>query len=142
MKRSLFIIIIFAVHIHNNTHPVPLNEEAIEIIRRQSGKHFEFVFTYKGKPIKRCNTPAWRKALKRAGIEDFRWHDLRHTWASWHVQNGTSLYELQKPGRWPSLDMVNRYAHFNSDYLRKAADHLVVGTNLVHGAYTSPSGDN
>jgi integrase len=115
--------------------PVPLNEEAIEIICRQRGKHFEFVFTYKGKPIKRCNTPAWRKALKRAGIENFRWHDLRHTWASWHVQNGTSLYELQKLGGWSSLDMVNRYAHFDSDYLRKAADHLVVGTKLVHDSH-------
>ncbi len=76
--------------------PVPLNEEAVKIIRRQMGKHFEFVFIYKGKPIKKCNTAAWRKALKQVGIGDFRWHDLRHTWASWHVQSGTSLYKLQK----------------------------------------------
>lgn len=40
------------------------------------------------KPVKQCNTAAWRKALKRADIENFHWHDLRHTWASWHVQNG------------------------------------------------------
>lgn len=112
--------------------PVPLNEEAIEIIRRQMGKHFEFVFTYKAKPIKKCNTAEWCKTLKRVEINDFRWHDLRHTWASWHVQNGTSLYELQKLGGWSSLDMVNRYAHLNSDYLKKAANHLVTGTNLVH----------
>lgn len=82
--------------------------------------------------IPRCNTAAWRKTLKRVGIEDFRWHDLQHTWASWHIQNGTSLYELQKLGGWSSLDMVNRYAHLNSDYLKKAADHLVTGTKLVH----------
>ncbi len=116
--------------------PVPLNEEAVEIIRRQMGKHFEFVFTYKDNPIKKCNTAAWHKALKRVGIKDFRWHDLRHTWASWHIQNGTSLYELQKLGGWSSLDMVNRYAHLNSDFLKKAADHLVTGTNLVHGQNT------
>ncbi|RDH39792.1 MAG: hypothetical protein CFE62_007200 [Candidatus Aquirickettsiella gammari] len=71
--------------------PVPLSMEAIEIIRRQIGKHMEFVFTYQGEPVKQCNTAAWKKALKRAKIEDFHWHDLRHTWASWHIQNGTSL---------------------------------------------------
>ncbi len=46
------------------------------------------------------------KALRRAEIENFRWHDLRHTWASWHVQNGTSLQELQQLGGWSSFEMV------------------------------------
>lgn len=77
---------------------VPLNSKVIEVIRKQIGKHLCFVFSYKGQPIQRFNTKAWRKALKRAGISDFRWHDLRHTWASWHVQNGTSLQELQQLG--------------------------------------------
>ena len=67
-------------------------------------KHIKFVFTYKGKPIGQCNTKAWQKALKRARIENFRWHDLRHTWASWHVQHGTSLQELQQLGGWASLE--------------------------------------
>ncbi|KTD22894.1 Prophage dlp12 integrase [Legionella lansingensis] len=62
--------------------PVPLNSIALEILERQKGKHPDFVFTYQGKPITRCNNHAWLKALKRVGIKDFRWHDLRHTWAS------------------------------------------------------------
>ncbi|WP_246562465.1 tyrosine-type recombinase/integrase [Rickettsiella endosymbiont of Dermanyssus gallinae] len=110
---------------------VPLNSDAISILRKQLFKHDEFVFTYKGNPIRQCNTKAWRKALKRVGIEDFRWHDLRHTWASWHVQNGTSLYDLQKLGGWSSLDMVGRYAHLSSSHLRNAAER-VAGTKLVH----------
>ncbi len=61
---------------------VPLNINAISILRRPWFKYSEFIFTYQGKPIKQCNTQAWKKALKRAGIENFRWHDLRHTWAS------------------------------------------------------------
>lgn len=113
--------------------PVPLNSNAVSILRKQLFKHSEFVFTYKGKPIGQCNTAAWRKALKRAGIENFRWHDLRHTCASWHVQNGTYLQELQMLGGWSSFDIVLRYAHFNSDHLKKAAER-VAGTKLVDAA--------
>lgn len=110
--------------------PVPLNDEAVNIIRKQMGKNIEYVFTYEGKPVKQCNTAAWRKALKRAEIENFHWHDLRHTWASWHVQNGTSLQELQQLGGWCSFEMVLRYAHLNSDHLQKAAERIV--TNSLH----------
>lgn len=111
--------------------PVPLNEIAIEVLRKQMGKHLQYVFTYQGNRIKQCNTKAWRAALKRAGIENFRWHDLRHTWASWHVQNGTSLQELQQLGGWMSFEMVLRYAHLSSNHLRIAAER-VSGTILVH----------
>lgn len=83
--------------------------------------------------IKRCNTPAWRKALIRVGIENFRWHDLRHTWASWHVQSGTSLQELQQLGGWSSFDMVLRYAHLSSNHLKEAAEKIV--TNSLHLDY-------
>jgi integrase len=112
---------------------VPLNGKVMEIIRKQIGKHLRFVFTYNGKPIKRFNTRAWTKALKRAGIKDFKWHDLRHTWASWHVQNGTSLQELQQLGGWSGLEMVLRYAHLSSDHLRGAAERISVSsaTNLL-----------
>jgi integrase len=65
---------------------VSSNDVAMEVLRRQQGKHPERVFTYNGKPISQANTKAWRNALRRAGIADFQWHDLRHTWASWLVQ--------------------------------------------------------
>ena len=58
---------------------VPLNATALAVLQRQVGKHPEKVFTYAGKPLGWANTKAWRNALKRAGIENFRWHDLRHT---------------------------------------------------------------
>jgi integrase len=60
---------------------VSLNATALEVLRRQLGKDPQRVFTYAGNPLATANTRAWRKALKRAGIENFRWHDTRHTWA-------------------------------------------------------------
>jgi integrase len=103
---------------------VPLNGDALRAIVMQIGKHREHVFTYNGDPVKQLSTAAWYKALKRAGIDDFRWHDLRHTWASWHVQNGTPLYVLQELGGWENSEMVRRYAHFSASHLAVYADGL------------------
>jgi len=110
---------------------VPLNDEAIRVLHKQRDKQAEYVFTYQGKPVERTTTKAWYKALANAGIDNFRWHDLRHTWASWHVQNGTSLQELMELGGWSSYEMVLRYAHLRSDHLHDAAKRLD-GTNLSH----------
>jgi integrase len=118
---------------------VPLNAEAVLILRRQSGKRSTHVFSFNGKPIRQVSTKAWYAALERAGIANFRWHDLRHTWASWHVQQGTPLYALQELGDWESPEMVRRYAHLSAEHLAPYADRLcamrvvgepVNGTNL------------
>ena len=103
---------------------VPLNAEALAMISKQLGKHESHVFSYRGKPITQVSTKAWYAALERAGITNFRWHDLRHTWASWHVQNGTPLFALQELGGWESPEMVRRYAHLSSDHLAPYADRL------------------
>src|ERR1700687_238599 len=50
---------------------VPLNATAMEVLRRQLGKHPQRVFTYAGNPLASANTLVWRKALKRAGIDNF-----------------------------------------------------------------------
>ncbi|MGA9962955.1 MAG: site-specific integrase, partial [Azonexus sp.] len=104
--------------------PVPLNSEAMQIVTRQLGKHPTHVFTYKGNTIFQVSTKTWYAALKRAGIENFRWQDLRHTWASWHVQNGTPMFALQEMGGWESPEMVRRYAHLAADHLAPYAERL------------------
>lgn len=103
---------------------VPLNREAVVILRGEQGKHSKYVFTFSGRPVRRCNTKVWRRALVEAGIEDFRWHDLRHTWASWHVQKGTPMHVLQELGGWSDIRMVQRYAHLAPEHLTPYADAL------------------
>ena len=102
---------------------VPLNQEAMETLQSQMGKHPEAVFTFRGKPIKRANQAAWRKARDRAGLSDFRFHDCRHTWATNHVISGTPIYQLKELGSWSSMEMVQKYAHLNVEHLKKFADN-------------------
>ena len=104
--------------------PVSLNAQAVEVLSRQVGKHPERVFTFRGKPINGINSNSWKVALQRAGIEDFRWHDLRHTWATWLRQLGTPTHELQRMGGWKTAAMVERYAHVASEHLVQAAARL------------------
>ncbi|MBU2839328.1 site-specific integrase [Acidithiobacillus thiooxidans] len=96
---------------------INLNATAMAIVLRQTGKHPVRVFTFRRKPVKQTNTHAWKKALLKADIHNFRWHDLRHTWASWHVQAGTPLERLQEMGGWESVEMVRRYAHLAPEHL-------------------------
>lgn len=103
---------------------LPLSAEAILVLRRQQGKHPARVFTYYGRKVDMANTKAFRAALQHAGIASFRWHDLRHTWASWHVQNGTPLPVMQQLGGWKTLEMVMRYAHLGASHLAEFADNL------------------
>lgn len=103
---------------------VPLNREAYSLILKHKGEHTTHVFSFRGHPITQVSTKAWYAALKRAGITNFRWHDLRHTWASWHIQNGTPLFALQELGGWESQEMVRRYAHLATDHLAPYANLL------------------
>lgn len=103
---------------------VPLNNDAMVVLRQQKGIHDKYVFSFRGKRIIKAGSKAWRNCLKRCGIDDFRWHDLRHTWASWHVQNGTPIHALQELGGWSDITMVQKYAHLGSDHLAEYAKNV------------------
>ncbi len=109
---------------------VPLNTDAVVVLREQHGQHSRHVFVHDGQPIVRPIAAGWYPALKRAGLVGFRWHDLRHTWASWHVQAGTPLLVLKELGGWTNLDMVLRYAHLAPDHLAEHAERIS-GPRLV-----------
>jgi integrase len=110
---------------------VPLNTDAVLLLRQRQGTHPRYVFSYHGKRITQVSTKAWYAGLEKVGIEDFRWHDLRHTWASWHVQAGTPLFALQEMGGWSSAEMVRRYAHLAADHLAPYAEKLCRPLSVV-----------
>lgn len=109
---------------------VPLSSEAVRVLRALRaivGPHARYVHEWKGRRIDDCNTAGFQKAVTRAGVGPLSWHQLRHTWASWHVQAGTSLQELKELGGWASYAMVLRYAHLAPDHLAAAAERLAEG---------------
>ena len=102
--------------------PVPLSNVAVDVLRRQrfakrKKEFIDYVFVFRGQPVHQTSTKAWKRALKQVDISDFHWHDLRHTWASWHVQRGTPLHVLKELGGWETMEMVQRYAHLSADHL-------------------------
>lgn len=112
---------------------IPLSAEAIDVLRGQVGAHADWVFPYTNKremvggkprvgPMREIGN-AFARACRRSGLHDFTWHDLRHTWATWHVMAGTPIEVLQKLGGWSDIRMVLRYAHFAPEYLSGWADN-------------------
>jgi len=65
---------------------------------------------------------AFEIALDRAKVLNFRFQDLRHTFATRLVQSGVGIYEVQRLGRWKNTTMVMRYAHHNSESLRASIE--------------------
>jgi integrase len=126
---------------------VALNDTACKILRDQIGRHKKIVFVHTAasksgreahtiRKLRVDDNSAWNAGKRKAGIEDFRFHDLRHTWASWLVQAGVPLSALQEMGGWESIEMVQRYAHLSPSHLTEHArkiDDVLAGdvTNLA-----------
>jgi len=67
---------------------------------------------------------AWEYAVKRANIADFRFHDLRHTFASYLAMNGASLLEIAEVLGHKTLNMVKRYAHLSQAHTRGVVERM------------------
>lgn len=107
---------------NGNEHAIPLSAEAWGLLRAQLGKHKQWVFIHtQGENLKFLSNRIWKGAVRRAGLENVRFHDMRHTWASHMAQNGVGLQVLQALGAWKSASMVQRYAHLAVDALRPHA---------------------
>jgi integrase len=112
---------------------VPLGDGAVTVLEAQKaikGEKDTHVFLYRGHPISEVKT-SFQAACVRAGLgkwvddkyQGFTWHGLRHTWATWHAQNGTPMEVLQKLGGWADARMVANYSHHSPTYLAGFANN-------------------
>jgi len=74
---------------------VVLNLIAMNVIRRQRGRHSEFVFCYKGKPVKKMLNSGWKTARENSGLPQVRVHDLKHTFGRRLRAAGVSFEDRQ-----------------------------------------------
>jgi integrase len=106
---------------------LPLSEHALRILRRlrSENRHSSRVFMSQqnGKPL---NYPKhwFVRAVRMAKIEDFHWHDLRHTFATRLRDGGAPLEDIADLLGHKGLAMTRRYAHPNMDRLRRALNGL------------------
>ena len=89
--------------------------------KKDSGLVFANPLT--GKKFDNCNN-SWKSLLKAAGIEKFRWHDMRHDFASRLVMNGVDLNTVRELLGHSDIKMTMRYAHLAPEKKRMAVDTL------------------
>lgn len=78
---------------------------------------------------------AFKGACRRANITDFRPHDCRHTFATWHYAHNRDLTALMRLGGWKDIKSVIRYMHVNVDELRGTIDRLPTGEISVESIH-------
>jgi len=101
----------------------PLLKEALLTLPRYEGVSYIFWRPETGRELRSIRSP-FDRALKKAGIKDFKFHDLRHTFASQLVRNKVDLYVVQKLLGHASPKMTQRYAHLSQDQLWNAIQSI------------------
>ena len=128
----------------NESRQIPVNDDLAELfkdIRQRVHLRSEYVFCdKKGKPFRDIKT-SFKASLRRAGIEGFRFHDLRHSFSSHFIMRGGSLKELQEILGHKNITMTMRYAHLSQETKKKAVNLLngltASGNNTCHKTATS-----
>jgi len=117
--------LIYIIHTKSGEkREVPLNNLLVKLLEKmkKTSENNDYVFSHKnGLPYNRVYK-GFKSACKRANIEDFRFHDLRHTFASHLVMNGVDLKTVQELLGHKTFTMTLRYAHLSPDHKRKAVD--------------------
>jgi integrase len=102
---------------NNDRKTLPLTPAVIEELRRHRAALGSLVFASKQRPDQpMAFEPGWKKAVKTAGIRDFRFHDLRHSCASYLAQNGATLLEIADVLGHRQIGMTRRYSHLTTHH--------------------------
>ncbi len=105
---------------NNERRAIPLQGHALELIKKMSKVKridTDLLFPSRQDPSKPLDIHSiWRAAVNKAGIEDFRFHDLRHSAASYLAMSGASLAEIADVLGHKTLQMVKRYAHLSEQH--------------------------
>ncbi|MDE2389660.1 MAG: site-specific integrase, partial [Betaproteobacteria bacterium] len=107
---------------------VPLNESAMEILNQldTQGK-FEYLFINRLTGMSYCNIhKVWHRLREKAGLKHLRIHDLRHQYASFLVNSGRTLYEVQQIFGHSTSVVTQRYSHLSTKVLNEAAQSASV----------------
>jgi integrase len=111
---------------------LPLTEAVVTELKQFSKQDNSLVFDSVIKPGRAyCFTKPWKKALNEAGIEDFTFHSLRHTCASYLAMNGASLLEIADVLGHKQIQMTKRYSHLCIDHKQKLINNVLGGINLA-----------
>jgi len=103
---------------------VPISDDLVTVLESVRGHHTEYVFIgERGNPLKSVKKP-FETALRKAAITEFRFHDLRHTFASHFIMNGGDVLALKEILGHSSLKMVERYAHLAQAHKRRQVNNL------------------
>jgi integrase len=117
---------------------IRLTDRAIRTLHGLDPRDSGPVFTFGGKAFKEFKH-SFDTARQKAALEDFRFHDLRHTFASRLVQKGIPLYEVMHLTGHKSLEMVQRYSHLAPDYQERAIAALnSYGTEMAQCQISEP----
>jgi len=106
---------------------LPLTHLALELIKQHAKVrtlHCDFVFPAHSLKKSIDITTPWETALRRAEIKDFRFHDLRHSAASYLAMNGASLAEIAEILGHKTLKMVKRYSHLSEAHTSKVVEKM------------------
>ena len=129
----------------NRPRVVPLSDRAVAVFvasPRLSASPYVFTNPNTGNRYRNLRQ-SFLTACSRAGISDYRWHDIRHTFASWHVQSGTDLYRLSRILGHSTLQMTTRYAHLATENLHQAVRDMAttMATTSSDSNRASSAGD-